>query len=40
MMMQPEISHYNDAQPAELKAVCDLLAFAVHYGYNFVRYIA
>ena len=26
MTMQPEIHHYNDAQPAELKAVCELLA--------------
>lgn len=24
--MQPEISHYNEAQPAESKAVCDVLA--------------
>ena len=24
--MQPDISHYNYAQSAELKAVCDLLA--------------
>ena len=26
MTMQPEISHYNEAQQPELKAVCELLA--------------